>query len=326
MAVRSLSATPTIVFLDTATIPPHITIPRPGIEHQWQEYASTSVEELDDRLFGAEIVISNKVVLNASTLARHPHIKLIAIAATGTNNVDLDYCQANDIAVANIQGYATRSVPEHVVAMMFALKRNLLGYHQDIAQGEWQKQQQFCFFTHPIMDIAGSTLGLVGSGSLGQAVASLAKGLGMTVLFAERKGAAICREGYFPFEQVLAEADVISLHCPLTDETTNLISTNELKAMKESAVLINTGRGGLVDEAALVKALKEKEIAGAGVDVFTQEPADNSNPLLANQHLANLLLTPHVAWGSDSSIGTLLDLLMENIEAFSRGERLRRVV
>lgn len=326
MAACSLSTAPTIVFLDTATIPPHIRIPRPGTEHYWQEYASTSAEELDDRLSGADVVISNKVVLNAETLSRHPNLKLIAVAATGTNNVDLEYCRDHDIAVANIQGYATRSVPEHVVAMMFALKRNLLGYHQDVAQGEWQKQQQFCFFTHPITDIAGSTLGVVGSGSLGQATASLARALGMAVLFAERKGAVQCREGYLPFEQVLSEADVVTLHCPLTDETTNLIGSDELEMMKSSAVLINTGRGGLVDETALVNALKEKAISGAGVDVFTQEPADNSNPLLANQHLSNLLLTPHVAWGSDSSINILLTQLMENIDAFERGESLRRVV
>lgn len=326
MAACSLSTAPTIVFLDTATIPPHIRIPRPSTEHYWQEYASTSAEELDEHLDQAEIVISNKVGLNAETLSRHPNLKLIAVAATGTNNVDLEYCRNHDIAVANIQGYATRSVPEHVVAMMFALKRNLVGYHQDVAQGEWQKQQQFCFFTHPITDIAGSTLGVVGSGSLGQATASLARALGMTVLFAERKGAVQCREGYLPFEQVLAEADVVTLHCPLTNETTNLIGSDELEMMKSSAVLINTGRGGLVDETALVNALKEKAISGAGVDVFTQEPADNSNPLLANQHLANLLLTPHVAWGSDSSINILLTQLMENIDAFERGESLRRVV
>ncbi|MGB1280452.1 MAG: NAD(P)-dependent oxidoreductase, partial [Vibrio cyclitrophicus] len=169
-------------------------------------------------------------------------------------------------------------------------------------------------------DIAGSTLGLMGSGSLGQATAALAKAIGMKVIFAERKGADSCREGYLPLDTVLQQADAISLHCPLTEATRNLISERELAMMKPSAVLINAGRGGLVDEQALVEALVNHQIAGAGMDVFTQEPADKSNPLLANSHLSNLLLTPHVAWGSDSSIQKLSDILMDNIEAFVEGK------
>ena len=167
--------------------------------------------------------------------------------------------------------------------------------------------------------MAGSTLGLIGSGSLGQATAILAKAIGMNVIFAERKGADSCREGYLPFDAVLKQADALSLHCPLTEATRNLISERELVMMKPSAVLINAGRGGLVDEQALVEALKSNEIAGAGMDVFTQEPADNSNPLLANSHLPNLLLTPHVAWGSDSSIQKLSDILIDNIDGFVAG-------
>ncbi|CDT68862.1 Glycerate dehydrogenase [Vibrio coralliirubri] len=308
-----------VVFLDRATIPSQIHLKPLSFEHEWVEYDFTAPELVAERVAGADVVITNKVVLNADNLAQAQQLKLIAVSATGVNNVDVDYCKSNNIAVANVQGYATQSVPEHVIAMLFTLKRNLVGYHQDIEAGEWQKDKQFCFFTHPIQDVAGSTLGLIGSGSLGQATAILAKAIGMKVIFAERKGAEFCREGYLPFDTVLQQADAISLHCPLTEATRNLISERELAMMKPSAVLINAGRGGLVDEQALVEALKSNEIAGAGMDVFTQEPADNSNPLLANSHLPNLLLTPHVAWGSDSSIQKLSDILIDNIDGFVAG-------
>ncbi|MEZ8694414.1 D-2-hydroxyacid dehydrogenase [Vibrio splendidus] len=309
-----------VVFLDRATIPSQIHLKPLSFEHQWVEYDFTSPDQVSERIEGADVVITNKVVLNESNLAQAQQLKLIAVSATGVNNVDVGYCKGNNIAVANVQGYATQSVPEHVIAMLFALKRNLVGYHQDIEAGKWQKDQQFCFFTHPIQDVAGSTLGLIGSGGLGQATAILAKAIGMNVIFAERKRADSCREGYLPFDTVLQQADAISLHCPLTEATRDLISERELAIMKPNAVLVNAGRGGLVDEQALVEALKNQEIAGAGMDVFTQEPADNSNPLLANSHLLNLLLTPHVAWGSDSSIQKLSDILIDNIDAFVSGK------
>lgn len=316
---------PKVVFLDRATIPTQIQIPRPSFAHDWVEYDLTSPEQVIERLTDADIVISNKVVLDQAVLSQLPNLKMIAVAATGFNNVDINYCAQHDVVVANVRGYATRSVPEHVIAMLFALRRNLFGYHQDIAAGEWQRNKQFCFFTHPIGDVAGSTLGVVGSGALGQATAQLAKALGMTVLFAERKGATECREGYVSFTEMLEQADAITLHCPLNDETRNLIGEAELKLMKLTSILINTGRGGLVDEQALVDSLKHGEIAGAGFDVFTQEPADEINPLIANMHLPNLLLTPHVAWGSDSSIQRLVEILTENINAFERGESLNRL-
>nr|WP_319555273.1 D-2-hydroxyacid dehydrogenase [uncultured Vibrio sp.] len=317
---------PKVVFLDRATIPAHIQVPRPSFKHQWVEYGLTSPDQVVERLTDADIVISNKVILDQQVLNQLPKLRMVAVAATGFNNVDVDYCANHNIAVANVQGYATRSVPEHVIAMLFALRRNLFGYHQDIAAGEWQRDKQFCFFTHPIGDISGSTLGVIGSGALGEATANLAQALGMNVLFAERKGATECRQGYAPFEEVLEQSDAITLHCPLNEHTRNLISDAELKQMKPTAILINTGRGGLVDEQATVDALKNGEIAGAGFDVFTQEPADESNPLIANMTMPNLLLTPHVAWGSDSSIQRLADILIENINAFERGESVNRLV
>ncbi|MGR5261938.1 D-2-hydroxyacid dehydrogenase [Vibrio astriarenae] len=317
---------PKVVFLDRATIPSHIVIPKIGHSHQWVEYDYTQPEQVLERIQDADIVISNKVYLCETQLTHCSNLALIAVAATGYNNVDIHYCQASNIGVTNVRGYAQQSVPEHVIAMMFSLRRNLMGYHNDIVKGEWQRNKQFCFFTHAIGDIAGSTLGIVGSGALGQATASLARAIGMQVVFAERKGAEKCREGYLPFETVLSMSDVLSLHCPLSQETRTLIGEPELQLMKSNAILINTGRGGLVDEHALVNALEHSTIAAAGVDVFTQEPADINNPLLDNAHLPNLLLTPHVAWGSDSAIQSLVNILIDNIDAFLRTEEQNRVV
>ncbi|NIY83995.1 D-2-hydroxyacid dehydrogenase [Vibrio hepatarius] len=317
---------PTVVFLDRATIPTHIELPHLPFDHQWIEYDFTSPEQVVERLKDAQVVITNKVVLDQQVLSQLPDLKLIAVSATGFNNIDVEFCREHDIAVTNVQGYSTRSVPEHVIAMTYALKRNLFGYHQDIAKGEWQRNKQFCFFSHPITDVAGSTLGIVGSGALGQATAALAKAIGMQVIFAERKGAQPCRDGFVPFEQALKISDVLTLHCPLNEQTHNLIGEQELAMMKSSATLINAGRGGLVDETALVAALRQGVIAGAGVDVFTQEPADINNPLLDAMDLPNLLLTPHVAWGSDSSIQSLVDILMDNIAAFIAGREQNRVV
>lgn len=317
---------PTVVFLDRATIPTHIELPHLPFDHQWLEYDFTPPELVVERLQDADIVIINKVVLDAEILCQLPKLQLIALCATGFNNVDTSFCQEHAIAVSNVQGYATQSVPEHVLAMIFALRRNLMGYHRDIAAGEWQRNKQFCFFTHPIGDIAGSTMGIIGSGKLGRAMEILAKAVGMKVIFAERKGASQCRSGYVPFEQVLMVSDVLSLHCPLDKQTHHLIGAKELSQMKANAILINTGRGGLVDEQALVHALKEGVIAAAGVDVFTQEPADETNPLLANIQLPNLLLTPHIAWGSDSAIQRLATILIENIAAFVEGREQNRIV
>jgi glycerate dehydrogenase len=322
-----MTSSATVIFLDRATIPESISIPSLGFDHEWIEFDYTRPDQVIERAFAADVIITNKVVLDSVILAQLPNLRCIAVAATGVNNIDVDYCRHHGIALMNVQGYATQSVPEHVMAMIFALKRNLLGYHHDIAKGEWQRNKQFCFFTHSIGDVSGSTLGIIGSGTLGQATAQLATAIGMKVIFAERKGLSTCREGFLPFDTVLQTADVISLHCPLNEMTRDCVAGRELNLMKNHALLINTGRGGLVDEIALVEALQQGVIAGAGVDVFTQEPADRSHPLLANMdHLPNLILTPHVAWGSDSAIRQLVAILIANIDAFMRGEPSQRVV
>ncbi len=300
---------------------------RPGFAHDWIEYPKTGPAQVVERLLGASIAISNKVPIDAAALAALPDLQMIAVSATGTNNVDLDACRARGIVVANIPGYAEHTVPEHVLALLLALSRNLTAWRQTLLAGAWQRAEQFCLFDHPIRDLHGATLGLIGSGTLGNGVARLAEAFGMRVRRAERKGATTVRAGYTAFAEVLAEADAISLHCPLTAETRNLIGEPELRAMKRSALLINTARGGVVDEAALIRALKEGWIGGAGFDVVTVEPPPVDHPMLDPALLAlpNFLLTPHVAWASRPAMQRLADLLIDNIEAFAAGMPKNRV-
>lgn len=314
-----------IVFLERESMIADVR--RPAFAHEWAEYAMTPQAEVEARLASASIAIVNKVQIDAGMLARLPALKMIAVAATGTNTVDLDACRARGIVASNIRGYAVHTVPEHAIALMLALSRNLVAWRESVQAGRWQQSGRWCYFDHPIRDLHGSTLVLVGSGSLGDGVAKLAGAFGMRILRAERKGAVTCRTGYVPFAAALAEADIVSLHCPLTTETQGLISEPELRAMKPSALLINTARGGLVDEAALFRALTEGWIAGAGFDVLTKEPPTNDNPLLAPELLVlpNFLLTPHIAWSSRPAMQVLADQLIDNIEAFARGEPQNRV-
>jgi glycerate dehydrogenase len=311
-----------IVFLERDSI--RAVVRQPGFPHVWEEYPLTAPDEILPRLREATIAITNKVKLSGEILAQLPKLRMIAGAATGTDNIDLDWCRAHGIVVSNIRGYAATTVPEHVMMLMLALRRQLLAYRADVLAGRWQRAKMFCFFDHPIRDLNGSTLGLIGRGSLGQGVARLAEAFGMKVLWGERKGASGVREGYVAFERLLAEADVISLHCPLTAETRAMIGEAELRAMKRDALLINTARGGIVDETALARALTEGWIAGAGFDVLTQEPPIAGNPLL-ELDLPNFILLPHVAWASDSAMQALADQLTDNIEAFARGEPKNRV-
>lgn len=303
------------------------TVRRPLGAHDWVEYEKTSPAQVVERLAGAQIAITNKVPIDAAAVDALPDLKMIAVSATGTNNVDLAACQRRGIVVANIRGYAVHTVPEHVFAMLLALSRNLFAWRETLQAGAWQRAEQFCLFNHPIRDLHGATLGLIGSGALGDGVARLGEAFGMRILRAERKGATRVRPGYTPFAQVLAEADAISLHCPLTPETQHLIDADALRAMKPSALLINTARGGIVDEAALAQALREGWIAGAGFDVLSAEPPADDHPLLAADLLAlpNFMLTPHVAWSSRLAMQALADQLMDNIDAFMAGAPRNRV-
>ncbi|MBI2277637.1 MAG: D-2-hydroxyacid dehydrogenase [Dechloromonas sp.] len=300
---------------------------RPLFAHDWVEYPMTAAADVVERLAGATIAIVNKVPLPAAAIAALPDLKMVAVAATGTNIVDLEACTARGIVVSNIRGYAEHTVPEHVMALTLALSRNLFAWRETVQAGRWQQSDQFCLFDHPIRDLHGATLGLVGSGSLGNGVARLAEAFGMRILRAEHKGAAGVRPGYTDFSEVLASADVLTLHCPLTAQTRGLIGEAELRAMKSSALLINTARGGIVDEAALIRALKDGWIGGAGFDVITAEPPPAGHPMVDPELLAlpNFLLTPHVAWASRPAMQTLADQLIDNIEAFVAGRPQNRV-
>jgi len=312
-----------IVFLDRATLLADLRIP--DFDHAWVEMPACEPDQVADQLWRASIAITNKAPITRAVLDASPKLRLIAVAATGTNNVDLDACRERGIAVCNIRGYAQNTVPEHVFMLLLALRRNLLAWRESVQKGAWQKAEQFCLFDHEIHDLHGSTLGLIGYGNAGADVERLANAFGMKVLIAEHKGAAEIRPGRVAFDEVLAKADQISLHTPLTDTTRNLIGAREFGLMKRNALLINTARGGVVDEAALVSALKTRRIAGAGFDVLSLEPPTQGNPLL-DLNLPNFLLTPHVAWSSREAMQALADQLIDNIEAFVRGEERNRVV
>jgi len=228
------------------------------------------------------------------------------------------YCREHGIAVANIRNYAVHTVPEHTFALILALRRNLLAYRQDVENGVWQKSDQFCFFTHDIGDLHGATLGIIGEGALGQGTAAIARAFGMQVLFADHEPPKAPGVEFTPLDEVLARADVLSLHCPLTPSTRNCIGIEQFRKMKRNALLINTARGGLVDEAALIQALDEGLIAGAGFDVLTVEPPRDGHPLLDIRR-SNFILTPHVAWASDGAMQFLADQLIDNIELWARG-------
>ena len=307
-----------IVFLDRTSIPASHDIPRPSFPHTWTEYDRTLPEETFERTKDADIVVTNKVVFDRELLSRLPKLKLIAITATGTNNIDLDAAKDLGIAVKNVPGYSSVAVPEHVLGMIFSLKHSLIGYHRDqVTSDRWATCGQFCYTDYPITDVRGATLGVFGKGCLGTEVGRLAQLLGMNVLYAEHKGAGHIREGYTAFETVLKQADIVTLHCPLTDTTKNLINADTLALMKPTAYLINTGRGPLVDEAALLEALENGKIAGAALDVLVKEPPEKDNPLIqAAKCLPNLLITPHIAWASDSAVTTLVNKVAQNIEDF----------
>ncbi len=305
-----------VVFLDRSTL--RANVRRPAFEHVWEEHETTRPDELVGRLRGASVAITNKVPLRGAELGQLPDLRMIAVAATGYDVIDVPYCQAKGVAVANIRNYAVHTVPEHVFAMILALRRNLLAYRAAVERGRWQEVDQFCFFDYPIGDLCGATLGIVGEGAIGQGAAQIARGFGMNVLFADHAPPKAPGVVFTPMATVLKESDVITLHCPMTPETRGMIGETELRMMKRSALLINTARGGLVQEEALIRALEEGWIAGAGFDVLVKEPPKEGNALL-DLRLPNFILTPHVAWASDGAMQFLADQLIDNIELWAKG-------
>ncbi|WP_085317111.1 D-2-hydroxyacid dehydrogenase [Derxia lacustris] len=305
-----------IVFLDRDSLPARVR--RPAFAHDWRDYPNTAPHDVAERLSGATVAITNKVRIDAAALAALPDLKMIAIAATGTDNVDLAECNRRGIVVSNIRDYALAAVPEHVFALMLALRRNLLAYRAEVEAGTWSKSDRFCAITHPIHDLAGATLGLIGFGGLGRAVADLALAFGMKVLVHNRSIKPEPGIEFTTLDELLERSDVVSLHVMQTAETRGLMGRAQFARMKPGALFINTARGGLVDEAALIEALESGHLGGAGLDVVSTEPPPADLPLLALRR-PNLLITPHVAWASDEAMQGLADQLIDNIEAWEAG-------
>ena len=290
---------------------------------QWTVYPATSPLEVAERIADAEVIITNKVQINAEHMQHNPQLKVILISATGTNNVDLEYAREQGIVVCNCQGYGTAAVAQHTIMLMLNLATSLLQYDRAVRAGEWNKSTQFCLMDYPIMELSGKTLGIVGYGELGQAVAKLAEAFGMQVKIAALPNRP-AREKSVPFAELLPQVDFLTLHCPLSDETRDLIGREELEKMKSSAFLINCARGGVVNEAALAEALKAGEIAGAATDVLTVEPPKNGNVLL-DAGIPNLIITPHSAWGSVDARQRIVQQMVENMVAYKAGQPSRQV-
>lgn len=305
-----------IVVLDRDTL-----VNRPfdfDFPHTLSSYGTTEAHETLERIRGADIVITNKVVISAQAFAENPQLKLVAVTATGVNNVDVEAAKQNGTAVCNIRAYGNESVAEHAFMMMITLMRNLPAYQRDVAAGLWENSPFFCHLGAPMRDLNGKTLAIFGRGNIGKTLATYAQAFKMNVVFAEHKNAQSVRDGYVSFDEAIRSADVVSLNCPLTPQTANMIGEAELQQMKPGAILINCGRGGLVDEAALVAALKYGQIGGTGFDVLTQEPPRDGNPLL-KARLPNLIVTPHIAWASQEAANRLFDILLDNINHFVAG-------
>ena len=282
-----------IVFLDRATIEKNIVIREPNFNHEWTEFDYTNHNDsklILERLKGATIAVINKVPMRKENLKKLPDLKMIAVAATGTDVVDKEYCRDNDIIVSNIRGYAITTVPEHTFALILALRRGIIGYKEDVIKGEWKKADQFCFFNHEIRELHNSTLGIIGEGAIGQGVADIARGFNMNILFAAHKGVDGLGPMYTPWDEVLETSDVITLHSPLLPQTKNMISLPEFKKMKKKPILINTARGGLVKEEDLVEAIEKGYISGAAFDVVTKEPIPDDPVSYTHLTLPTILL------------------------------------
>jgi len=313
------------VLLDWATMGPDLDISEMrALLPDLTLYDETESHEMTERIADAEIVLGNKVLLRDTIMDGAPNLKFIGLTATGTDNVDIEAARDRGIAVCNIQAYCTESVAEHVFACLLSLAHDIDRYATDVRAGTWQNADMFCFLTHPISELSEMTLGIVGYGELGQGVARIAKAFGMGVIIAARPGTDDVPDGRVSFDELLARCDAISLHCPLTDATRGLFGAEQFSKMKNTAILINTARGALVDSEALASALGKGDIRAAAIDVLPKEPPVDGDPLLDYQG-DNLIVTPHIAWGTRRARQNAIDELTANIAAWLRGERRCRV-
>ncbi len=314
------------VFLDWATMGPGLDTSAlravlPGLE----VYDVTTEQQVAERIEDAEFVLANKIRLTDELLEHCSRLRFIGLTATGTDNVDLEAASRHGVAVCNIRAYCSQSVAEHVFGCLLSLTHSLGPYQRDVRAGEWQRSDDFCLLTHPVRELSTMTLGIVGLGELGKAVAKVGESFGMDVIIAVRPGNTTASDGRVPFGELLQRSDVISLHCPLNEKTRNLFAAAEFAKMKNDAILINTARGGLVDSEALVKALQDGQIAAAVVDVLPHEPPVHGDPLLDYEG-DNLIVTPHIAWASNEARQAAIDELTANIVAFIDGGNRNRVV
>lgn len=314
------------VLLDWATMGPDLdTSELRSLLPELEIYDETADDEIAARILGAEIVLGNKVMISDALFNGAADLRFIGLTATGTDNIDLESARRHGVAVANIRAYCTKSVVEHVFGCLLTLTHQLQGYTADVREGAWQESSNFCMLTRPIRELSSMTLGIVGFGELGRGVARMGEAFGMTVLVAARPGSSSVPAGRVNFDELLARADVISLHCPLTDATRNLFGRDQFAAMKPDAYLVNTARGALVDSEALADALEDGEIAGAAIDVLPAEPPVDGDPLL-DYAGDNLIVTPHIAWGTREARQAAVDELTANIRAFLEGRERNRVV
>ena len=306
-----------IVFLDSQTIGPQVHITKPQNKHQWIDYKVSYENEVIEKAQNADIIVTNKVPVRAHHIKNLPRLKMIAIAATGYDVIDIHAC--HKITVSNVHNYAKNTASEHTFALILALMRNIHHYRSDVINGVWQQSPQFCFFNHPIRDLHRLQLGILGSGSIGKSVAKIARSFGMKVVFSERKGMR-ATQNRKEFTEVLSTSDILTLHLPLLDSTYHLIADDEFSLMQKKPLIINTARGSLVDEYALVRALDKGLVSGIGFDVLSQEPAQSDNPLISIAHRPNVIITPHVAWASNQAMQTLWNQVINNIDNFINGK------
>ncbi|MDF0603537.1 D-2-hydroxyacid dehydrogenase [Psychromarinibacter sp. C21-152] len=313
-----------IVFLERQTMGPSIECCGPDFAHVWTAYKTTRASQVVDRLADAEIAVVNKTRIGRAELERLPELRFIAIAATGHDNVDLQACEARGVTVSNVRDYAASTVPEHVFALLLALSKNLVGYKEGVAAGTWQGSGQFCYFDRDIRSLKGTRLAIFGGGTIGRAVAAIAAAFEMDVVFAARKGdASVPKAPYVSFDEALETADVLTMHAPLTAETRGLIGHDEFARMKRRPIVINCGRGGLIDETAAARALESARISAIGVDVLSTEPPEPDNALLKLAGRPDVIVTPHIAWAAPEARREVWRQVIESIEAYAAGAPVR---
>ncbi len=300
-----------IVFLDRDTFPKKISIPKLNFKNSWKNYPFTKKKEIISRIKNAHIIVTNKTQLEGSTLKYANNLELIAITATGTNIIDLDYCKDNKISVCNLRDYASISVAEHVFALILSLSKQIKGLEKDIKTNIWQKRKVFALLNRQISDLNGKNLGIIGKGSIGKKVKKIASSFNMHVQFF-----SVRKFDKAQFKKFLSKNDIITIHCPLNKNTLNLIRTKELMIMKKNSIIINTARGGIINEIDLVKAIQKKTIAGAGIDVATTEPPKKNHPFYKIINKENFLWTPHTAWGSERTLNLAIKQLINNINSY----------